>query len=90
MAMVLVLVQHQMEKEKGPDLGLVLVLVLVQELGLGLVQEEEGPQAVALATEVGLDTQVKRLAQAVEMVELLQVEEREANTAKILSISRSS
>ncbi|KAF2581969.1 hypothetical protein F2Q68_00006144 [Brassica cretica] len=89
MVMVLVLVRPQMEKERGPDLG--LVQVLVQELGLGLAQEEEEePQAVVLAMEVGLDTQVKGVAQAVEMVELLQVVEREANTAKIISISCSS
>lgn len=88
MVMVLVLVRHRMEKERGPDLG--LVQGLVQELGLGLAQEEEEPQAVVLAMEVGLDTQVKGVDQAVEMVELLQVVERGANTAKIISISCSS
>lgn len=50
-----------------------LGLVLVRELGLGLSREEEQPQAVA---------------QGVEMVELLQVVEKEANTAKnYISIS---
>ncbi|XP_033144291.1 uncharacterized protein LOC103860982 [Brassica rapa] len=72
---VQVQVQHQME-EKGPGLG----LVLVQELVLS--QEEEEPQAVALAMVVGPDKQMKAVAQGVEMVQLLQVVEKGANTVK--------
>ncbi|CAL9225910.1 unnamed protein product [Arabidopsis halleri] len=78
MAMVLVRVRHQMEE--GLDSG--LVRVQVQELDLGLAREEEEPQTVVLAMEVGPDTLVKAVAQAVEMVEDLQVVERRANTAK--------
>ncbi|ESQ55578.1 hypothetical protein EUTSA_v10027530mg [Eutrema salsugineum] len=78
MAMVLVPVHRQMEEEKGLDSG--LVPVLVQELGLGLAREEEEPQVVVLATEVG--PEVKVAAQAVGMVEHLQDVERGANTAK--------
>ncbi|XP_013596596.1 PREDICTED: uncharacterized protein LOC106304751 [Brassica oleracea var. oleracea] len=77
MVQVQVQVQHLME-EKGPGLG----LVLVQELGLGLSQEEEEPQAVALAMVVGPDKQMKVVAQGVEMVQLLQVVEKGANTVK--------
>ncbi|XP_019088073.1 PREDICTED: uncharacterized protein LOC104723247 [Camelina sativa] len=81
MAMVLVLVRHQKEEAKGVDSG--LVRVRVQELDLGLVPEEEEPQTVVLAMEVGPGTQVKVVAQAMEMVEDHQVGERGANTANM-------
>jgi len=80
MAMVLVRVRHQMEEEKGLDSG--LVRGQVQELDLGLAREEEEPQTVVLAMEVGPDTLVKAVAQEVEMVKDLLVVERGANTAK--------
>ncbi|KAL9287272.1 hypothetical protein AtEden1_Chr4g0294561 [Arabidopsis thaliana] len=80
MAMVLVRVRHQMEEEKGLDLG--LVRGQVQELDLGLAREEEEPQTVVLAMEVGPDTLVKAVAQEVEMVKDLLVVERGANTVK--------
>ncbi|XP_019086417.1 PREDICTED: uncharacterized protein LOC104718494 [Camelina sativa] len=77
MAMVLVLVRHQKEVDSG------LVQVRGQELDLGLVPEEEEPQTVVLAMEVGPGTQVKVVAQAMEMVEDHQVGERGANTANM-------
>ncbi|XP_019082297.1 PREDICTED: uncharacterized protein LOC104792985 [Camelina sativa] len=81
MAMVRVLVPHQKEEAKGVDSG--LVRVRGQELDLGLVPEEEEPQTVVLAMEVEPGTQVKVVAQAMEMVEDHQVGERGANTANM-------